>query len=200
LASAALKSWQGDRKSRLDELFAAHAKVGGTVTGGPGRRWNTEQLNWALILKISAEFQGFARDLHDLSAERFADWVAPGNGHVRHTVRTTLVKGRQLNRGNATTQNLRADFGRFGVNTWTELRKLDARNDQRAQLLDDLQSARNAIAHGDEDTFQQLHDRGYKLNLADARKWHRAVNGLTAGMDRIMANHLARLFAQAKPW
>ena len=28
-----------------------------------GRRWQTEQLNWALILRLAAEFQGFARDL-----------------------------------------------------------------------------------------------------------------------------------------
>ena len=31
----------------------------------PARRKATEQLNWALALRLAGEFQGFARDLHD---------------------------------------------------------------------------------------------------------------------------------------
>lgn len=63
MSSAALTSWRTDRAARLDRLVAAHAAVGGA---GPGRRWVTEELNHALILRLASEFQGFARPVTQL--------------------------------------------------------------------------------------------------------------------------------------
>lgn len=65
MTSAALAGWQEERAERLAQLVDAHQSVGGS---GPGRRVGTEQLNWALILRVASEFQGFARQLHTESA------------------------------------------------------------------------------------------------------------------------------------
>jgi hypothetical protein len=69
-----------------------------------------------------------------------------------------------------------------------------------AALLDDLQDARNAIAHDDEIAFGRLRAKSYSLGLGDARRWQSAVNGLTSTMDEAMSRHLASLFAKARPW
>jgi hypothetical protein len=61
VASKALALWRTERTRHLDELLGAHRLVGGT---GRGRRWRTSALNEALVLRLAAEFQGFARDLH----------------------------------------------------------------------------------------------------------------------------------------
>jgi hypothetical protein len=55
-------TWRKERSERLDELLHAHQSVGGPSRG---RRWRTATLNEALLLRLAAEFQGFARDLHD---------------------------------------------------------------------------------------------------------------------------------------
>jgi hypothetical protein len=57
-------TWASARTDRIKRLRAAHQTLGGT---GPGRRWVTDELNHALILRLASEFQGFARDLHDES-------------------------------------------------------------------------------------------------------------------------------------
>ena len=86
--SMALASWRSDRQQRLDELLAAHQTVGGA---GPGRRWRTRELNWALTLRLAGEFQGFARHLHDLAVDHFVATLAGGNTQLADTLR----RGRQ---------------------------------------------------------------------------------------------------------
>jgi len=86
------------------------------LIGGPapGRRWRTAVLNEALVLRLAAEFQGFARDLHDLACDLFALWTAPLNPAVERVVRASLAEGRELDRGNAHPGSIGRDFGRFG--------------------------------------------------------------------------------------
>jgi hypothetical protein len=65
MTSVALNAWRSTRAGRLDRLRSAHTAIGGS---GRGRRWVTEELNHALVLRLAAEFQGFARDLHEESS------------------------------------------------------------------------------------------------------------------------------------
>lgn len=62
MVSAALTQWRTGRASKLSNLLSAHVAVGGSKAG---RRWATEELNHAIVLRLASEFQGFCRDLHD---------------------------------------------------------------------------------------------------------------------------------------
>src|SRR4051812_45133642 len=99
MPSPALIDWQLGRSRVLDELLDAHQAVGGP---GPGRRWTTEQINWALIVRLAAEFQGFCRDLHDLGVDTFCAWAAPTNNRLQGILRVHVTRDRYLDRGNAT--------------------------------------------------------------------------------------------------
>jgi hypothetical protein len=61
MPSISLAHWQTDRRDALEELEAAHAKMGGV---GPGRRYATQLINQAYAMVLSTQFQGFCRDLH----------------------------------------------------------------------------------------------------------------------------------------
>jgi hypothetical protein len=50
--------------------------------------------NAALILRLAAEFQGFARDLHCLACSRFASWTASTSPAVESVIRNRLREGR----------------------------------------------------------------------------------------------------------
>jgi len=99
MGSAAHGEWQGGRADRLKRLFDAHQAVEGG--GAPGRRWKTEQINWALTLILSAEFQGFARDLHIEAGEVFAREAAGGNAKLETILHARMTQNLDLDRGNA---------------------------------------------------------------------------------------------------
>ncbi len=69
-------TWRKERGERLDALLDAHLHIGGAAQG---RRWRTAVHSEALLLRLAAEFQGFARDLHEQACDVFASWVAPSN-------------------------------------------------------------------------------------------------------------------------
>ena len=144
MPSAALIEWQTTRSTMLDELHAIHSTVGGTA---PGRRWRTQQINWAIILRLAGEFQGFARDLHTLSTDCLADWSCGGNQAARRIVAATLTLNRQLDRGNAQPASLGSDFGRLGLDFWTSLTARDSRTPSRQTHLERLNAMRLLIAN-----------------------------------------------------
>lgn len=65
VASRSLKEWQNDASAAFDEIENAHRAVGGTK---PGRRFLTQQVNYAYVTLLAARFQGFARSLHTQTA------------------------------------------------------------------------------------------------------------------------------------
>ena len=90
MASRALTTWRMERSERLDELLHAHQSVGGPSRG---RRWRTATLNEALLLRLAAEFQGFARDLHEQTCDTFAAWITPSDPTVQQT---QTIQGAEL--------------------------------------------------------------------------------------------------------
>ena len=197
MPSTALLAWRAERSSRLNELFEAHRRVGGTAAG---RRTQTEQINWALVLRLSAEFQGFVRDLHTIGAERFAQRTAPHDPRLATLITTFVTQGLALDRGNATSGAIAEAFNRFGLSWWPALNRRDVRTAERQSQLDRLNRARNAIAHSRPAELAPLRDEGFPLTLDTVRRWRQAVGGLALTMDAELSVHLGTFFGQPRPW
>lgn len=197
MASTALKNWREERREHLNDLLDAHKLVRGP---GPGRRWRTTALSDALILRLAAEFQGFARDLHDQASDVFASWIAPSSPTAQRVVRSRLVEGRELERGNAHPGSIGNDFGRFGFEVWRELHRQDQRTAQHNKSLTLLNEARNGLAHSDDAKLAALRDEGHPLALGTFRRWRRDLDALAANLDAETSGQLARLFDRKRPW
>jgi hypothetical protein len=193
MPSTAFDHWSTIRRVALDEIEQAHAAVGGT---GPGRRYATQQVNQAYAVLLAAQFQGFCRDLHSESANFIVRMVAPPPP-LRRLLDAELVRGRQIDRGNAQPGSLGADFGRLGVDLWDEVDGFDAKCVARRSQLKVLNDWRNAIAHQD---FNPTALGGATtLRLRQVRKWRAACHGLAVAFDEVMYQHLQALAGQA-PW
>lgn len=197
VASKAYSTWLKERRDRLDELLVAHRLVGGP---GRGRRWRTAALNEALVLRLASEFQGFARDLHDLGCEQFASWAAPKNKALENVLRSRLSEGRDLDRGNANPGSIGKDFGRFGFEVWPALTKRDPSSAAHNRSLEDLNAARNGLAHADTGALEALRSRGVPLILETYKRWQRDLDALAANLDTELGAQLGTLFSHPAPW
>ncbi|MHB8341886.1 MAG: hypothetical protein ACYDB7_12055 [Mycobacteriales bacterium] len=197
MASTALSSWQNEGAQHLDELLLAHRLVGGPARG---RRWRTAGLNEALVLRLAAEFQGFARELHDLGCDVLASWIAPSNPAARQVVRNRLREGRELDRGNAHPGAIGKDFGRFGFEVWPALAIRDQLSSRHNQSLARLNAARNALTHADEPRLATLRLDGFPLVLSTFRRWRHDLDTLSRNLDVEVGTQLGRLFGRPEPW
>lgn len=192
MTSKALSTWQSERARRLDRLEAAHAAVGGS---GPGRRWITEELNHALILRMAAEFQGYARDLHRDAGNAVATALAPDDPALQATVVLPYQLSRRLDRGNADPNALDHDFGMFGIDLWKRLqRRSPTRSPRWQQRLALLNQARNGLAHADDQKLARVESAGWPLTLRAVRKWRGTLDGLARAMDRVVLDHVESTF------
>jgi len=205
MSSRALTEWTTERVTRLRELYDAHKSIEGA---GPGRRWRTTQLNRMLVMALCAEFQGYARDLHDEGTEEFvrqSSLLGPAQPTLfnpKHVsvIRPLLSTNRRLDKANPDVGGLGEDFGRFGSSWWIDLAGHDSRTPSRQDHLSRLMKARNGIAHADEAKIQELRDDGYPITLDTVRKWHSAMHGLAQTMDAVLAGHLQSVFGGSRPW
>lgn len=197
MTSRALTGWRTERTGRLGQLLIAHRSVGGPARG---RRWRTSALNDALILRLAAEFQGFARDLHDLACDRFASWTAPTSPAVESVIRNRLSEGRDLDRGNARPGSLGRDFGRFGFEVWPALATRDLASTKHNESLERLNAARNAVAHDDAAAQAALRSQGYPLVLRTYHRWRGDLDALAGNLDVEVSHQLGRIFGRPAPW
>lgn len=194
MSSSALLIWRGERNDRLAELYDAHATIGGI---GAGKRFRTEQLNLALVLRLAGEFQGFARDLHDAAVVTFSSQVGGSNLGLQSLLQVELTRNRQLSRANAQPASLRDDFDRLGFDLWKALDTRDARTPGRRTKLKELNKMRNDVAHVNAGSLSTVR---YTVTLAQVRIWHRALDGLAGSMDAVVADHLATFLGIDRPW
>lgn len=200
MPSSALREWDGVRANNLRELFDAHVQVGGV---GPGRRWRTQQLNLALILRLAAEFQGYCRDLHDLAADEFAIQAGLLNGSLQQIIRAQLTQGRKLDSGNAGPGNIGSDFARLGLRLWAQVeQRRPGRASAWNRSMTALNDARNAVAHDDRPALAKVTAAGYRLTeLRTMKNFQRDAGQLAVVMDDVVATHLQQLFGgTTKPW
>lgn len=197
MPSSSLSTWASARTDRISRLRAAHQALGGT---GPGRRWVTDELNQALILRLASEFQGFARDLHDEAGAFVAAYVAPGNPRVQASLRIPFTFNRKLNQGNADPGTLGSDFGLFGIALWAGLQ---ARFQDRAKdwnhKLAALNMARNGIVHDDAAKVARVQADGWPFTLRSVDRWKAALDGLARGIDAVVCGQL-KLEYGTSPW
>jgi hypothetical protein len=189
MPSLALQTWLTVRKQALDEIENAHRRVGGTRRG---RRHATRQLNYAYAVLLSAQFQGFCRELHDECIRYLVQWITPVG--LRTAFEKSLLLGRKLDTGNPNPGNLGADFGRFDLEFWDEVDRLDDRSPDRRGQLRDLNEWRNAIAHHDVKVLALE-----PLHLDDVREWRRVCENLAPCFDEVMRSHLESITG-ASPW
>jgi hypothetical protein len=178
-------------------MVAAHRFLGGT---GPGRRTTTQAANWSLTLILAAEFQGFTRELHDEASDAIAAAIANGNLVHFTLVRNNFTFGRDLDRWNAKPDSLKKDFARLGVvNLWTQVSSRVHSGSGWKSSLEDLNEARNGIAHNDLGKIAGLAARGMPLTLQTIRKWRAACNGVARHLDAIVNDAVYRNVG-SRPW
>ena len=182
MPSHSLIRWNGERADALDEIENAHTMVGGTERG---RRYATQQINYSYTALLSSHFQGFCRDLH---SECIEGLIAIVPVQLQGLLRTEFTWNRSLDRGNPHPGAIGSDFNRLGVEIWTEVYVLDARNERRRELLQELIDWRNAIAHQDFDTVAP--GGVPTLHLARVRAWRSAVTALARSFDQAVYNYL----------
>jgi hypothetical protein len=107
VSSHALAEWRGPATKALNEVVNAHRAVGGHR---PGRRHLTQQINYAYVALLAAQFQGYCRSLHSEAATAIAALM--GGRPLVVLVSGLLTEGRKLDAGNATPSALGSDFGR----------------------------------------------------------------------------------------
>jgi hypothetical protein len=146
--SEALKTWKDSRIRELNQLAAIHNKIGGPKAG---RRYATEQLNHAYLVAVSAQFQGYCRDLHTEATFGFVDHLKTSRAFARILTRT-LTKNRKLAQKNPSQGAIAEDFGFLGMEDfWRSVEKQAGtkRTKQRLKWLEKMNIWRNAIAHND---------------------------------------------------
>ncbi|MBY6312495.1 hypothetical protein [Rhodococcoides kroppenstedtii] len=180
----------------LDSLEAVHGAV---TKGRRGRQRVTSHYNLTMLVALAAEFQGFARDLHDECAIALVDSLTPGNDDQITVLLPALTNNRKLDTGNANPSVLGSDFLRFGMSIWDELEfTFPSRKADWNLRLETLNKVRNAVAHSNEDKLADL-KREHLLTLAVFRKWRREVTRCVAGMDRVCEAYLRNLTG-VSPW
>ena len=190
MPSRALQEWRTTQRAELDRLDAA--------VRGASERALRQQLVDAYIVAVAGHFQRYCRSLHNDAIEFAADTVRPASAAP---IVNALVHGRLLDRGNAHSSALAADFGWRGLRLWEELVESDQRNRQRRTRLDQLNAWRNAIAHqarplAPTDTAAAA---GATRTLRWARLWRADCSALAHQMDSYVKRRLTSLLG-IRPW
>jgi hypothetical protein len=155
-----------------------------------------QQLNQAYAVLLAAHFQGFCRDLHSEAVDHILAVMGPP-APLRNYLRLEMTRGRQVDRGNAQPSSSGADFGRFGVKFWEDLKSYDLSPDLWRSDLDELNEWRNAIVHQD---FTSPRLSGLiELRRGHVRRWRSTCRHLARSMDELIRQHLAVLTG-ALPW
>jgi hypothetical protein len=195
MASQALTTWRRTGLARLAELESVHT----TLTGpGSGRRWGTTQLNRALFIALAAQFQRYARDLHDEAIEVH---LSVATAHQRLTLRDLFVQGRRLQRGNPRSSALGSDFDRVGIELVPALRANGPATTQRLEALETLLDFRNAVGHGDDTAVVRLEKSGRIASTKSSYlRYRSALIALANTIDQTVADQLGELLAIGPPW
>jgi hypothetical protein len=191
MPSYSLNRWNGERAEALDQIADAHASVGGVERG---RRYATQQINHAYAMLLSAQFQGFCRDLHSECVDHL---IALTPTNLQAIVREQFIWARRLDKGNPNPGNIGSDFGRLGLDFWADVRADRGQNEHRQRYLEELNEWRNSIAHQDCDP-----DRlggTTTLHLAAVRQWRSSIDVLAVSFDIVACAYL-RTFLGRAPW
>lgn len=193
MPSLSLQKWLTARAALLDTLETAHRSVRGT---SPGVRVATQQINQSYAVMLAGQYQGFCREIHFECAKAFVTPLTDAN--YQNVVLKSLTLNRKLDRGNANSGNLGADFGRFQLTFWPLVDAHHPLNAARRTALDQLHEWRNAIAH--QDFAPAMIVAGHPhLTLAQVQKWRKTCDRLARSVDEVLRVYLLGLLGAA-PW
>lgn len=202
-SSIALQAWLTSRRASIDRIAEAHVLMG--EVDGPGRPLELGRpLAHSYILRMVAEFQGFTRDLYDLSAEHIVTVAAPPEG-MNALLTAAITRGRAIDSGNATMTALRTDFARIGVrNLHGKLAARYSEWDEDAgggdpTRFNALVTLRNSLAHGNQRQVAELRRQGHLDTVSWARGQLPVLNRICRALDRVVWDHL-RVPTGASPW
>ena len=193
MPSLSLEQWIAERAIALDDLENAHRLVRGS---GSGARAVTQQINQAYSVLLSAQFQGFCRNLLSECADHLVVPVADSD--LREMLRDNLLFGCKIDRGNPNPGNLGSDFNRFGLRFWSQVDIHRPQNPTRKAALEEMNEWRNAIAHQDFTTAMMRAGR-LTLTLAQVQTWRKACDGLARSFDDVLRSHIQTLTGSI-PW
>jgi hypothetical protein len=195
MASEPLTVWRTDASAAFAEIENAHKAVGGTK---PGRRFLTQQLNYAYTMLLAARFQGFARSLQAQTAHAIASGAHTTD--YAEMLRENLTSNRALQRRNAQPNSIKEDFARFGLDIWSRVDEECSGNDQRRKKLWALITWRNAIAHDEiEAKLASSALKPFTISLGTCRGWRSALNILATSLDKVAADH-CQMLGLPRPW
>ena len=178
------------RSRGLDEILAAHRSIGGT---GRGRRFATQQVNYAYSVLLSSQFQGFCGDLHSECVGYLTQGISPPA--LRFSCVEAFTRARKLDHGNPSPSNIGNDFNLLGITFWPTVIALGSLNVARRARLEELNQWRNAIAHQDFSKFPT----GSNLHLRRVEVWRKACNQLTKAFDNVLRIYI-RSVTGTDPW
>jgi hypothetical protein len=193
MPSLAFQAWVTSRAAALDAIASAHRALRGS---GTGMRAATQQVNQALAMRLSAQFQAFCRELHTAWVDHLLAGVP--DPRSRALSRVSLLLGRKRDRGNPNPGNVGADYEWFGIAFWVTVTSHRPQNAGRRATLEVLNEWRNAIAHQDF-TAGMLRGGRASLALAQVQSGRRACEGLADSFDEVMRLHLQGLTGTS-PW
>lgn len=208
VVSDALVKWRTERLLALDSLETVHGKVTGKQRG---RQRATEHLNRAMFVALSAEFQGFCRDLHEDAAIHIAESLSldPTKVQIAQVVLDALVrersslkkseKERRLDKGNADVSALATDFSVLGMDLWSDMEKAYPHKTKTwMKTVGDLNQVRNGVAHSDAPKLAKA-QKDHGLTLRTFKRWRSSLNTATSALDRVVAAYLLDLTG-SEPW
>jgi hypothetical protein len=199
-----LGRWLGPRREAIEALAQAHAQLG--EVDGPGRPLEIGRpVAHAYVLRVVAEFQAFARDLHDLAAETTVS-LSGADPRSQAMLIAAATGGRMIDRGNADLRSMQMDFRRIGITgisariavhnpRWSSMSAW--RGDQA--YYQDLIELRNALAHGNQQQLDQLRSRGVLDTVSWARGRLPGLGRTARALDRVVWDHLGSAFGR-NPW
>lgn len=198
-----------ERCAALDSLEDVHGKVTGKQRG---RQRATLHLNRALFVALSAEVQGFCRELHEDAAVHITESIRldARNAKIIPVVLNALVrerslsiskssKERRLDTGNVNVDALASDFSMLGMDLWADLAaRYPIKTPKWKTTLNRLNEVRNGVAHSDSDKLRRA-DAEYGMTLRTFRTWRSSLSGAVTAMDKIVGTYLLDLTGDA-PW
>lgn len=179
-----LRAWRGPRRALLSSL-ALGATSPSLVDG--------------YAVRVVAEFQAFARDLHDAAAAAVVR-LADADPRHRDALIGAVTSARRLDRGNPTLDVVAKDFARLGILGVLDhlARSVPGWPSARTDLVR-LLAFRNAVAHGNSrDRAKALADGAY-ATVAWVGHCVTHLDLVATALDYLTWENLTRTYRR-EPW
>ncbi|MFF8440612.1 hypothetical protein ACF07U_06985 [Streptomyces californicus] len=196
MTSVALIDWNAQRAQRIALAWGVHT----TLAAPPQIAWHSDQALAIIVQRLSTEFQGFTRALHDEAVDVFVNQVAGANLALEAILRERMTAERSLSKGNPTKKALGSDFGRLGFTFWAAMQQANGRANAWSAELDKLIEMRNGVAHDDTAKLSRLASEGYPLSVGTLRNWQKTLGDIAATMDVVVASSLSAVLIIPRPW